>query len=406
MANRILPSDHTLPGVYYSIKKLVKDLGLSVEKIHACKNGCMLYWKDDVDLEYCKFSGDGRYFLAQRRDPHRKKSPYVVFRYLLLTPRQQRLYSSRATTEHMTWHATHRQQRVRCVIYPMLKRESILNGCILILQKSCVMFGCAFAHMVLRRTTVNDLPTYGMASGWSTAGVMGCPVCMDDTRVFHLQHGDQILDRVVNISFAVEILLLLPDEVMDIKEKTKDNINARRDLIIICNCPELELDEHRPNVMPKAVYTVGKRQKRRVCEWIRSLKFPDGYTSHLANCVDMTEIRMETNAIQVDVPLERFLRELKKKVKNKAYIETSIVEAYIVEEIGMFTSQYFEPDMQSKRSMPQKNNECTSSNDGFQVFIFNYPSRASGVMKKRWLDGPEGHIIETYILTNCEVVTP
>ncbi|KAL0404167.1 UNVERIFIED_CONTAM: hypothetical protein Sradi_2057500 [Sesamum radiatum] len=27
--------------------------------------------------------------------------------------------------------------------------------------------------------TVNDLPLMG----WSTAGIMGCPVCMDDTRV-------------------------------------------------------------------------------------------------------------------------------------------------------------------------------------------------------------------------------
>ncbi|KAK4389872.1 hypothetical protein Sango_2324200 [Sesamum angolense] len=24
--------------------------------------------------------------------------------------------------------------------------------------------------------------------GWSTAGVMGCPVCIDDTRIFHLQN--------------------------------------------------------------------------------------------------------------------------------------------------------------------------------------------------------------------------
>ncbi|KAL0317417.1 UNVERIFIED_CONTAM: hypothetical protein Sangu_2156000 [Sesamum angustifolium] len=37
--------------------------------------------------------------------------------------------------------------------------------------------------------TVNDLPTYGMASGWSTAGVMGYPIYMDDTRAFHQQHN-------------------------------------------------------------------------------------------------------------------------------------------------------------------------------------------------------------------------
>ncbi|KAL0427262.1 UNVERIFIED_CONTAM: hypothetical protein Slati_2901000 [Sesamum latifolium] len=37
--------------------------------------------------------------------------------------------------------------------------------------------------------TVNDLPAYGMASEWSSTGVMGCPVCMEDTRAFYLQNG-------------------------------------------------------------------------------------------------------------------------------------------------------------------------------------------------------------------------
>ncbi|KAL0288462.1 UNVERIFIED_CONTAM: hypothetical protein Sangu_2657500 [Sesamum angustifolium] len=77
--------------------------------------------------------------------------------------------------------------------------------------------------------------------------------------------------------------------VMDIKGKTKDNMDARKDSKIICNRPELELDEHRPNIMPKVIYTLGKEQKRRVCEWIRGLKFPDGYASNLARCVDVTE---------------------------------------------------------------------------------------------------------------------
>ncbi|KAL0387631.1 UNVERIFIED_CONTAM: hypothetical protein Sradi_2644900 [Sesamum radiatum] len=48
---------------------------------------------------------------------------------------------------------------------------------------------------------------------------------------------------------------------MDIKGKTKDNVNASRDLKIICNRPELELDERKPNVMPKVVYTLRKEQK-------------------------------------------------------------------------------------------------------------------------------------------------
>ncbi|KAL0395441.1 UNVERIFIED_CONTAM: hypothetical protein Slati_4510300 [Sesamum latifolium] len=71
------------------------------------------------------------------------------------------------------------------------------------------------------------------------------------------------------------------------------------------------------------------------------------------------------------------------KVKNKAHVEASIVEAYLVEEISIFTSQYFEPQS-----------------------ILNFPGRSSGALKKRWLSGSEGYIIETYILINCEVVTP
>ncbi|KAL0358359.1 UNVERIFIED_CONTAM: hypothetical protein Sangu_0685300 [Sesamum angustifolium] len=249
-----------------------------------------------------------------------------------------------------------------------------------------------------------------MTFGWSTVGVMGCPVCMDGTRAFHLQHGrnacyfdchrqflpahhpyrrnkktftknhvenkvarprligDQILDRVANISLAVEILLLLPDEVMDIKGKTKDNMNAQRNLTIICNCLELELDERRPNVILNAVYTVGKKQKRRVCEWIRGLKFPVGYASNLTHCVDMTEIRMHSVKSH---DCHIFMQKL---------IPIAFCEI-LLEHVWNALTEYFKPDMQSKRSMPCKNDECMSNNDGFQVSIFNYPGRANGVTK-------------------------
>ncbi|KAL0433353.1 UNVERIFIED_CONTAM: hypothetical protein Slati_2669600 [Sesamum latifolium] len=85
----------------------MKDLSLTVEKIDTCKNGYMLYWKDDVDLEYCKFCGDARYKPTRGQDPRRKKSLYAVLRYLPLTQRLQRLYSSRAVVKHMAWYATH-----------------------------------------------------------------------------------------------------------------------------------------------------------------------------------------------------------------------------------------------------------------------------------------------------------
>ncbi|KAL0462348.1 UNVERIFIED_CONTAM: hypothetical protein Slati_0122400 [Sesamum latifolium] len=106
-ASDLLSRDHTLPSDYYNMKKLIRDLGLPIEKIHACKSGCMLYWKDDIGLDYCKFCGDPRYKPTRDRNSQHKKSPYAVLRYLLLIPRLQRLYASPAMVEHMTWHACH-----------------------------------------------------------------------------------------------------------------------------------------------------------------------------------------------------------------------------------------------------------------------------------------------------------
>ncbi|KAL0427914.1 UNVERIFIED_CONTAM: hypothetical protein Slati_2966200 [Sesamum latifolium] len=107
----------------------------------------------------------------------------------------------------------------------------------------------SFIMWVALMWTVNDLPAYGMASGWSIADVM------------HI--GKNVFDNIFNT-------------MMDIKKKTKDNLNVRKDLKIIRNWPELELDKWRSNAMPKVVYTLTKEQNRRICEWIRGLKFLDG----------------------------------------------------------------------------------------------------------------------------------
>ncbi|KAL0402332.1 UNVERIFIED_CONTAM: hypothetical protein Slati_4263100 [Sesamum latifolium] len=98
-ADEILPCDHTVSLDYYNMKSLIKDLGLPMEKIDAYRNGCMLYWKDDIDLEYCKFCGEARYQTTRERNSNRQKTPYAILRYLPLTLRLQRLYASLVTAE-------------------------------------------------------------------------------------------------------------------------------------------------------------------------------------------------------------------------------------------------------------------------------------------------------------------
>ncbi|XP_050255872.1 uncharacterized protein LOC126701630 [Quercus robur] len=47
------PSNAKLPKDCYEAKKIIKDLGLSYEKIHACPKDCILYWRENAIFEAC-----------------------------------------------------------------------------------------------------------------------------------------------------------------------------------------------------------------------------------------------------------------------------------------------------------------------------------------------------------------
>lgn len=57
----MLPSDAKLPKDSYDAKKIIKDLGLSYEKILACPNDCMLFWKKNANDEVCSMCGASRW---------------------------------------------------------------------------------------------------------------------------------------------------------------------------------------------------------------------------------------------------------------------------------------------------------------------------------------------------------
>jgi len=83
--------------------------------------------------------------------------------------------------------------------------------------------------------------------------------------------------------------------VMDIKEKTKDNVKARMDLAVLCKRRELELVDlgNGKFKKPKAQYTLSASQRRAVCEWVSQLKLPDGYVSNIRKCVDLNTCKLQ-----------------------------------------------------------------------------------------------------------------
>lgn len=104
-----LPHDSTLPNSYYEAKKTIRELGLSYIKIDACKNDCMLYWKEDIDAESCKVCGSSRWKEEKhtgeiKHSSAGKKIPHKTMRYFPIKPRLQRLFMCRKTAAYAKWH--------------------------------------------------------------------------------------------------------------------------------------------------------------------------------------------------------------------------------------------------------------------------------------------------------------
>ena len=60
---------------------------------------------------------------------------------------------------------------------------------------------------------------------------------------------------------------------------------------MICNRLALAKDQ-RTGKYPKASYALDKKQKEEVMNWVKELKFSDGYASKLGRCVDTRQFRM------------------------------------------------------------------------------------------------------------------
>ena len=100
----MLPDNHHLVGNFYETKKLLKKLALPKEKIDACKNHCMLFYKDDSCLTNCRVCGESRYKSGRNHVPN------LVLTYMPIAPRLQRLYMCKKTSKEMTWHYDHQTE--------------------------------------------------------------------------------------------------------------------------------------------------------------------------------------------------------------------------------------------------------------------------------------------------------
>jgi hypothetical protein len=99
---------------------------------------------------------------------------------------------------------------------------------------------------------------------------------------------------------------------------------------------------------------------------------------------------------------------LKKRVKNKAHVEASICEAYIVEEISTFISYYFKPHLRTRINRVPWHDDGGEVISSGNLSIFSNPGRPTpkNVVMRRYLSEIEFRQAHNYVLFNCDKLRP
>jgi hypothetical protein len=88
----LLPEGHVLSKNLYESQKLLRALKMPYESIHACPNGCVLFWKDHEKATHCPKCKSSRYLVEPSEGNKGQPGiPIKVLRYLPFMPRIQRL---------------------------------------------------------------------------------------------------------------------------------------------------------------------------------------------------------------------------------------------------------------------------------------------------------------------------
>ena len=100
------------------------------------------------------------------------------------------------------------------------------------------------------------------------------------------------------------------------------------------------------------------------------------------------------------------MRKLKRKVKNKACVEGSIAEAYLIEEISTFCSHYFDSSVDTNFNRVDRNDDDGAIFPDGCISIFSHPGQPFGEKRSRILTIEEYEQIMLYVLLNTDEVEP
>ncbi|KAL0560459.1 hypothetical protein IC582_000864 [Cucumis melo] len=105
----------------------------------------------------------------------------------------------------------------------------------------------------------------------------------------HVRHCLDVMHIEKNVCMNILNTLL------DIPGKSKNGLNARRDLVDLKHRSELApISSEKKIFIPHACYTLTKEEKRCVLKTLSRIKVPEGYSSNIRNLVSMTDLKLNS----------------------------------------------------------------------------------------------------------------
>ncbi|XP_066333443.1 uncharacterized protein [Miscanthus floridulus] len=336
---KLLLEGHILPKNTYESQRLLRALKMSYEPIHACLNGCVLFRGDHEKATHCPKCNASRFVEVDGSDGKKKQSkiPKKVLWYLPFLPRIQRLYMTEESAKQMTWHKNGKRYSPDKMIHPSDgdawkhfddmhpgKAMEARNVCVALATDGFNPFGMMAAPYtcnnmgVFMQPVLDELQDAWEKGAWCVHGKFPCPTCkaavmftwlnkggkyssFDKHRQFlpdnhefrrdikHFTKGVEVTDPIPQIMGGAKATL------MDIKEKSKDNVKARLDVEKMCDRPKLVMKTPAPGKRWKRDsddYILKRGNRKEVLQWIKTLMFPDGYAANLSRGVNFKAMKV------------------------------------------------------------------------------------------------------------------
>jgi hypothetical protein len=115
----VLPNNHKMSKTCTSKKKL-SVLGMEYEKIHACNDNCIFFYKEHRNETKILKCGKSRFDEVTNEDGEKvmMKVAHKQLRYMPLTPRMKQLFLSKKTARHMRWHKEGVYENDQVMVHP------------------------------------------------------------------------------------------------------------------------------------------------------------------------------------------------------------------------------------------------------------------------------------------------